>query len=64
MRLLPTDGAVTGLLALMLLTDARSAARTGPHGELIPLDEQDRTRWDGAAVAEGTALVEEALREG
>ncbi|MER7725094.1 sigma-70 family RNA polymerase sigma factor [Streptomyces sp. NPDC096323] len=63
-RLLPRDGAVTGLLALMLLTDARRAARTGPHGELIPLDEQDRTRWDGAAVAEGLALVEEALGEG
>lgn len=63
-RLLPRDGAVTGLLALMLLTDARSAARTGPHGELIPLDEQDRSRWDRAAVAEGLALVEEALGEG
>ncbi|MDQ0843780.1 RNA polymerase sigma factor [Streptomyces sp. V1I6] len=63
-RLLPGDGAVTGLLALMLLTDARSAARTGPHGELIPLDEQDRTRWDRAAIAEGTRLVEEALAQG
>lgn len=63
-RLLPRDGAVTGLLALMLLTDARSAARTGPHGELIPLDEQDRARWDRAAVTEGLALVEEALGEG
>lgn len=63
-RLLPRDGAVTGLLALMLLTDARSAARTGPDGELVPLDEQDRTRWDRAAVTEGTALVEEALHEG
>ncbi|WP_191095103.1 RNA polymerase sigma factor [Streptomyces kanamyceticus] len=63
-RLLPADGAVTGLLALMLLTEARSAARTGPHGELIPLDEQDRTRWDRAAIAEGTALVEEALSQG
>ncbi|GGT46597.1 RNA polymerase sigma24 factor [Streptomyces kurssanovii] len=63
-RLLPADGAVTGLLALMLLTDARSAARTGPHGELIPLDEQDRTRWDRAAIAEGTRLVEEALAQG
>ncbi|MFF8832180.1 RNA polymerase sigma factor [Streptomyces sp. NPDC015131] len=63
-RLLPREGAVTGLLALMLLTEARSAARTGPHGELIPLDEQDRTRWDREAVAEGTALVEEALAEG
>ncbi|MFF8280581.1 RNA polymerase sigma factor [Streptomyces lateritius] len=63
-RLLPREGAVTGLLALMLLTEARSAARTGPHGELIPLDEQDRTLWDAAAIAEGTALVEEALTEG
>ncbi|MEU7007846.1 sigma-70 family RNA polymerase sigma factor [Streptomyces sp. NPDC046332] len=63
-RLLPREATVTGLLALMLLTEARSAARTGPHGELIPLDEQDRTRWDRAAIAEGTALVEEALSEG
>lgn len=63
-RLLPRNGAVTGLLALMLLTDARSAARTGPDGELVPLDEQDRTRWDRAAVAEGIALVEESLHEG
>ncbi|WTL25997.1 sigma-70 family RNA polymerase sigma factor [Streptomyces sp. NBC_01498] len=63
-RLLPADGAVTGLLALMLLTEARSAARTGPHGELVPLDEQDRTRWDRAAIEEGTALVEEALSQG
>ncbi|ORT57939.1 sigma-70 family RNA polymerase sigma factor [Streptomyces sp. CB03238] len=63
-RLLPREGAVTGLLALMLLTEARSAARTGPHGELIPLDEQDRTLWDRDAIREGTALVEEALAEG
>ncbi|MEV6397067.1 sigma-70 family RNA polymerase sigma factor [Streptomyces sp. NPDC051907] len=63
-RLLPKEGAVTGLLALMLLTDARSAARTGPAGELIPLDEQDRSRWDRETIAEGTALVEEALSEG
>ncbi|MFD3941690.1 RNA polymerase sigma factor [Streptomyces sp. NPDC058579] len=63
-RLLPREATVTGLLALMLLTEARSAARTGPHGELIPLDEQDRTRWDRAAIEEGTALVEEALTEG
>ncbi|MFC5156876.1 RNA polymerase sigma factor [Streptomyces amakusaensis] len=63
-RLLPAEGAVTGLLALMLLTEARGAARTGEHGELIPLDEQDRSRWDRRAVAEGSALVEEALRQG
>ncbi|WP_055569309.1 RNA polymerase sigma factor [Streptomyces atriruber] len=63
-RLLPREGPVTGLLALMLLTDARSAARTGPHGELIPLDEQDRALWDRQAIHEGTALVEEALSQG
>ncbi|MEU5975507.1 sigma-70 family RNA polymerase sigma factor [Streptomyces sp. NPDC047315] len=62
--LLPREGAVTGLLALMLLTEARAAARTGPDGEIVPLDEQDRTLWDRAAVAEGTALVEEALAQG
>ncbi|MEU5777737.1 sigma-70 family RNA polymerase sigma factor [Streptomyces venezuelae] len=63
-RLLPREGPVTGLLALMLLTEARSAARTGPHGELIPLEEQDRALWDRRAIAEGTALVEEALGQG
>lgn len=62
--LLPDDGAVTGLLALMLLTEARSAARTGPHGELIPLDEQDRSRWDRRAIEEGSGLVEKALSQG
>ncbi|GAA1888704.1 sigma factor-like helix-turn-helix DNA-binding protein [Streptomyces durmitorensis] len=62
--LLPEEGAVTGLLALMLLTEARSAARTGPHGELIPLDEQDRSRWDRRAIDEGCALVEKALSQG
>ncbi|MDQ1036208.1 RNA polymerase sigma factor (sigma-70 family) [Streptomyces sp. V3I8] len=60
-RLLPDVHEVTGLLALMLLTDARRAARTGPHGELVPLDEQDRTLWDKAAVEEGVALVTHAL---
>jgi predicted RNA polymerase sigma factor len=59
--LLPDDGEVTGLLALMLLTDARRAARTGPHGELIPLDEQDRSLWDQGLIVEGVALVETAL---
>jgi RNA polymerase sigma factor (sigma-70 family) len=59
--LLPANGEVAGLLALMLLTDARRAARTGPDGEIVPLDEQDRSRWDAAAVAEGVALVTEAL---
>ncbi|MER8008828.1 sigma-70 family RNA polymerase sigma factor [Streptomyces sp. NPDC094149] len=63
-RLLPEDGEVAGLLALMLLTDARRDARTGPHGELVPLDEQDRSRWDRAAVAEGVALVTRALSRG
>ncbi|SDJ79752.1 RNA polymerase sigma factor, sigma-70 family [Streptomyces indicus] len=63
-RLLPVEGAVTGLLALMLLTDARTPARTGPDGELIPLDEQDRSLWDRAAIGEGLELVEEALGQG
>lgn len=62
--LLPNDGEVAGLLALMLLTDARRAARSGPHGQLIPLDEQDRTLWDRDAIAEGVALVTGALRTG
>ncbi|MGR6316925.1 sigma-70 family RNA polymerase sigma factor [Micromonospora soli] len=60
-RLLPDDGEVLGLLALMLLTDAHRAARTGPGGELIPLAEQDRTRWDRTEIEEGVALVTEAL---
>jgi RNA polymerase sigma factor (sigma-70 family) len=59
--LLPDDGEVAGLLALMLLTDARRAARTGPHGELVPLSEQDRSRWDAAMIDEGVALVSHAL---
>jgi predicted RNA polymerase sigma factor len=60
-RLLPDDGEVAGLLALMLLTDARRAARAGPNGELIPLAEQDRSRWDRMAISEGVALVSAAL---
>lgn len=63
-RLLPGTGEVTGLLALMLLTDARREARTGPHGDLVPLDEQDRDRWDKAAIEEGVALVTHALSSG
>ncbi|MFD3501044.1 RNA polymerase sigma factor [Streptomyces sp. NPDC058678] len=63
-RLLTDDGETAGLLALMLLTDARRDARTGPHGELIPLDEQDRDRWDRAAIEEGVALVTRALSHG
>jgi RNA polymerase sigma factor (sigma-70 family) len=59
--LLPADGEVAGLLALMLLTEARRPARTGPDGGLVPLAEQDRTRWDAAAIAEGTKLVTETL---
>ncbi|MFI1213174.1 RNA polymerase sigma factor [Streptomyces sp. NPDC020802] len=62
-RLLPGAHEVTGLLALMLLTDARRAARTGPHGELVPLDEQDRALWDKAAIEEGVALVTHALTQ-
>jgi RNA polymerase sigma factor (sigma-70 family) len=58
---LPDDGEVAGLLALMLLTDARRPARTGPDGALVPLAEQDRSRWDTAAIAEGAALIAEAL---
>jgi predicted RNA polymerase sigma factor len=63
-RLLPESGDAAALLALMLLTDTRRAARTGPGGELIPLDEQDRTLWDRAAIAEGIALAELALSKG
>jgi len=62
--LLPADHEVTGLLALMLLTDARRAARTGPHGELIPLDEQNRTLWDRSLIDEGVALISSALPRG
>jgi RNA polymerase sigma factor (sigma-70 family) len=60
-RLLPDDGEVAGLLALMLLTDARRPARTLPDGSLVPLAEQDRSRWDAAAIAEGVALVTATL---
>ncbi|GAA4545772.1 RNA polymerase sigma factor [Amycolatopsis samaneae] len=61
-RLLPADTEVAGLLALMLLTDSRRAARTGPSGELIPLAEQDRTRWDARLLAEGTALIGDLMK--
>ncbi|GFJ89412.1 hypothetical protein Prum_030540 [Phytohabitans rumicis] len=60
-RLLPEDGEVAGLLALMLLTDARRPARTGPSGELIPLEEQDRGRWTAEFIKEGVALVTRTL---
>ncbi|SDR85590.1 RNA polymerase sigma factor [Actinopolymorpha singaporensis] len=63
-RLLPDDGEVAGLLALMLLTDARRAARVGPDGELVPMDEQDRGRWEAAQIAEGVRLVTAALPRG
>jgi RNA polymerase sigma factor (sigma-70 family) len=56
-RVRPADDEVAGLLALMLLTDARRPARTGPDGELVPLAEQDRTLWDVAAIADGIALI-------
>jgi predicted RNA polymerase sigma factor len=59
--LLPDNCEVAGLLALMLLVDARRPARTGPGGELIPLADQDRSRWNGAAISEGVALVSEVL---
>lgn len=60
-RHLPDHHDLAGLLALMLLTDARRRARTGPRGELIPLDEQDRSLWDQAAIREGVALVTQHL---
>ena len=64
LRLLPDDGEVAGLLALMLLTDARRAARTGPRGEIIPLDEQDRSLWDRRLIDEGVALISATLPRG
>jgi RNA polymerase sigma factor (sigma-70 family) len=60
-RALPDDPEVAGLLALMLLTDARRPARTGPHGELVPLSEQDRSRWTRPMIAEGVALLSAVL---
>ena len=63
-RLLPWQAEVAGLLALMLLTDARRAARTAPDGALVPLAEQERSAWDRAQIAEGVALVEQALTQG
>jgi RNA polymerase sigma factor (sigma-70 family) len=63
-RLLPGDSEVAGLLALMLLTDARRPARTGPQGELIPMVEQDRSLWNADYIAEGVALITAALPRG
>jgi predicted RNA polymerase sigma factor len=61
LRLVPDDGEVAGLLALMLLTDARRAARTDAYGSLVPLADQDRSRWDPEQIAEGIALVSATL---
>jgi RNA polymerase sigma factor (sigma-70 family) len=61
---LPGDTEIAGLLALMLLTDARRLARTGPEGQLIPLEEQNRSLWDRSAIAEGTALISDTLSSG
>ena len=61
-RLMPDEREVRGLLALMLLTDARRATRTAADGRLLLLEEQDRSRWDRAAIDEGRALVVEAIR--
>jgi RNA polymerase sigma-70 factor (ECF subfamily) len=62
--LLPGEPDVAGLLALLLLTDARRDARLSPTGDLVLLAEQDRSRWDRAMIDEGEALVEQALRQG
>jgi RNA polymerase sigma factor (sigma-70 family) len=63
-RAVPENAEASGLLALLLLTHARRYARTGSAGELIPLDEQDRSRWDRTAVAEGVVLLSTALARG
>ncbi|HET9270001.1 MAG TPA: sigma-70 family RNA polymerase sigma factor [Vicinamibacterales bacterium] len=63
-QLMPHDTEVAGLLALMLLTDARRLARSGPDGELIPLPRQNRAKWDREAIAEGVALLTAALAKG
>jgi RNA polymerase sigma-70 factor, ECF subfamily len=62
--LMPADGEVAGLLALMLLIEARRTARVSANGELVTLDEQDRGAWDAALVAEGHRLVRERLATG
>jgi RNA polymerase sigma-70 factor (ECF subfamily) len=62
--LMPDEPEVRGLLALLLLSDARRATRAGADGRLLLLEEQDREQWDRAAIAEGTGLVTEALRGG
>jgi predicted RNA polymerase sigma factor len=63
-ELVPESSEASGLLALMLLTDARRAARSGPDGEIVPLDEQDRSLWSKEAIAEGVQLVTEAMMRG
>jgi RNA polymerase sigma factor (sigma-70 family) len=60
---LPEDGEVAGLLALMLLTDARRSARTRPDGALVPLAVQDRRQWDAQAIAEGVTLITDTLAD-
>jgi len=61
---MPDEPEAVGLLALMLLHDARRDGRVDEHGDLVPLEEQDRSRWDHARIAEATALLERALRRG
>jgi RNA polymerase sigma-70 factor, ECF subfamily len=63
-ELMPDEPEVCGLLGLLLLSEARRPARVDPSGRLVPLEEQDRARWDRAAIAEGVALVRRALRPG
>jgi RNA polymerase sigma factor (sigma-70 family) len=63
-ELLPDSGEVSGLLALLILTDARRAARTGPNGEIVPLDEQDRSLWNKEAIAEGVQLLTDVMKRG
>jgi predicted RNA polymerase sigma factor len=63
-RMLPDDGEIAGLLALMLLIDARRPARTSREGELISLPDQDRTLWDQALIAEGVSLINRAVAMG
>ena len=63
-QLVPDDAEVSGLLALMILTDARRLARTGPAGELIPLPQQDRSKWNRDAIEEGVALLTVTLSKG
>src|SRR5206468_4162283 len=63
-RLFPASGEAVGLLALLLLTDARRQARLDADGEVVPLEEQDRSRWERTQIAEGEALLEGLVRGG